>query len=84
VLGERAHREVFRSRAQRGVLEAWYLVRATLDLPDNPESWTEANRYGVEVASNWLHQVFKARYPDLDPWVELERVRHLREGAGDE
>jgi hypothetical protein len=72
------------SERREGFLEAWSLVRATLDLPDNPESWTEANRHGVEVASNWLYQVFKARYPGLDPWVELERVRQQREGAGDE
>ena len=71
------------SERREGFLEAWSLVRATLDLPDNPE-WTEANRHGVEVASNWLHQVFEARYPDLDPWVELERVRQMREGAGEE
>jgi len=72
------------SERREGFLEAWSLVRATLDIPHNPESWTEANRHGVAVASNWLYQVFKSRYPELDPWVELERVRQLREGAGEE
>jgi hypothetical protein len=72
------------SERREGFLEAWYLVRSTLDLPDNPEIWTEANRHGVEMASNRPYQVFKAKYPGLDPWVELERVRQLRGGVGDE